>query len=74
MDKLELIQTLKKIDGAISYDSDTSLQVLLPIPTEKKLLRIGLGGDNDSDLWWDYYGDYDPETKQAMPEFEKHLK
>lgn len=54
---IELINELKKIEGSISYDGDASIQVLLPLNKEGKILRIGITDDDvgSGKLWFDYY-------------------
>lgn len=64
---IELINNLKKVKGAISYDGDASIQVLLPT-IDNKYLRVGVT-DNDvgsGKLWFDYYEGFNSEiTKLA---------
>jgi hypothetical protein len=53
----DLIQELKKVKGAISYDGDCSVQVLLPT-TDNKYLRVGVTDDDVAEkpgIWFDYY-------------------
>ena len=56
MDKdIQLIQELKKVQGALSYDGDASCQVLLPIK-DNKYLRIGVTDEDVAEvqgIWFD---------------------
>jgi len=53
---IEFIEELKQIKGAIQYDGDASVQVLLP-QKDGRTLRVGVTDDDVSDgkLWWDHY-------------------
>lgn len=56
-DQLNLIYELKKIDGAISYDGECSVQVKIPTK-DGNYLRVGITDpdvSNESGIWWDYY-------------------
>jgi hypothetical protein len=57
LNSVSLIQELKKVKGAISYDGDCSTQVLLPT-TDNKYLRVGVTDDDVAEkpgIWFDYY-------------------
>lgn len=52
---IQLIQELKQVQGALSYDGDASCQVLLPIK-DNKYLRIGVTDDDVAEvqgIWFD---------------------
>jgi len=55
-DKAALIRALKKVKGAIPYDGDASVQVLLP-QKDGGTLRVGVTDDDvsDGELWFDNY-------------------
>lgn len=51
----KLIEELKKVRGALSYDSDSTAQVLLP--TKDEYLRVGVSDYEDKEgdfVWFDY--------------------
>lgn len=52
----ELIQELKKVIGAIKYDGDASIQVLLPTK-DGRMVRVGITDDGvgSGKIWFDYY-------------------
>ena len=54
---ISLIEELKKVKGAVSYDGDCSTQVLLPT-TDNKYLRVGITDDDVAEtpgIWFDYH-------------------
>ena len=62
---IQLIEELKKITGALSYDGDASCQVLLPTK-DGKYLRVGVTDDDVVEkpgIWFDYYKVLDNELK-----------
>lgn len=54
--KFDFIRDLKKLDGAIPYDGDASVQVVF-ILANGKTLRFGITDEDISDgnLWFDQY-------------------
>lgn len=69
INKVELIQELKKVKGSLSYDGDASVQVLLP--TDKGYLRVGMTDDDvaahPGEIWFDYYEGLNNEIKNISP-------
>lgn len=62
---------LKKLDGAISYDGDASVQVVFKL-ANGKTLRIGVTDDDVADrpgLWCDQYEGLNRELVQATYPF-----
>lgn len=58
IDEIELIEELKKVKGALSYDGNASVQVLLPT-NDGKRLRVGYTDEDvakhPGKIWFDYY-------------------
>ncbi len=53
----ELLALLKKCQGAVSYDGDASIQVVIPL-NDGRYIRIGRTDDDVADtigLWFDFY-------------------
>ena len=56
----DLITLLKQVPGAISYDGDASVQVILPLK-DGSHVRVGrtdaeVSASGTNDIWWDRYG------------------
>jgi hypothetical protein len=54
----DLIRLLKKVPGAVSYDGDCSVQVVLPLEGGGHI-RVGITDDDVAEvqgLWFDQYG------------------
>jgi hypothetical protein len=68
---VKLIQELKKIPGAISYDGEVSIQVLLPTMNGKHL-RVGVSDDVPG-VWHDYYAGL-PIDKEGIGEIRAYEK
>jgi hypothetical protein len=66
---IDIIQELKKVVGAHSYDGDASLQVLLPT-VDGRMLRIGITDEDVADLpgeiWFDYYPGLNSEIQTRL--------
>ena len=58
-DAYKLIALLKKVKGAVPYDGNASVQVMLPLKDEDKFIRIGITDPDLSDpphaIWADDY-------------------
>ena len=63
---IELIEELKKVNGALPYDGDASVQVLLPT-IDGRILRVGVTDNDVSEapdkVWFDYYKGLNEEIK-----------
>jgi len=65
---VELIELLKKVPGAVSYDGDASCQVVLPLNTGGHV-RVGITNDDVAQvqgLWFDQYEGFNSELKSSL--------